>query len=122
MASEENLMEHGPPTNNSPTDNSPPPTNSNPPPPNSNPRTNNPPPTNSNPDSDTPPKKKMPKRGKRGGANINQQLAFRMLNVLDKVIQVICNKICNYYGTYVFFFPVFSHHALRNRRRKSKRL
>ena len=37
-------------------------------------------------------RKKKNKRGKRGGATVDQQLAFRMLVVLDRVIKVIFNN------------------------------
>ena len=55
-------------------------------------------PTPSNPSSPThsdpppPPKKKM-YRGRRGRPTVNQKLALRMLDVLDKVIYVICNLL-----------------------------
>ena len=63
----------------------PPPKNSDPPPPKD---TN--PPKNSDP---PPPPKKKRYRGRRGGPTVSQKLALKILDVLDKVIKVICNLL-----------------------------
>ena len=55
-----------------------------------------PPPKDTNPPKNSeppPPPKKKRYRGRRGRPTVSQKLALRILDVLDKVIKVICNLL-----------------------------